>query len=160
MDVNVKDVDEIVRFGRSLQGFLSDYLGVLNLVMQGANSDESTARNNLNTIRNYVDSAERAVRSAEQMLESAENKADNDPEGDYSSDIEYAERILEERQAAYERAKQALEEAEGIVQRVKTNADMVVEEVTRSRRQIQDNGRDALQSIQKAARAISQYVRK
>lgn len=160
MDVNVKDVDEIVRFGRSLQGFLSDYLGALNLVMQGANSDESTARNNLNTIRNYVDSAERAVRSAEQMLESAENKADSDPEEDYSSDIEYAERILEERQAAYERAKQALEEAEGIVRRVKTNADMVVEEVTRSRRQIQDNGRDALQSIQKAARAISQYVRK
>ena len=160
MDVNVKDVDEIVRFGRSLQGFLSDYLGALNLVMQGANSDESTARNNLNTIRNYVDSAERDMRSAEQMLESAENKADSDPEGDYSSDIAYAGSILEERQAAYERAKQALEEAEGIVQRVRTNAEMVIEEVTRNCRQIQDNGRDALQSIQKAARAISGYLRK
>lgn len=49
MDVSVRDVDEIVRFGRSLNGFMTDYLGSLQQVSTGASSDYTKARNCLNS---------------------------------------------------------------------------------------------------------------
>lgn len=159
MDVNVKDVDEIVRFGNSLKSFLNDYLMELNQVARGADDDRIRAQNKLNTIRGFVESGERQLREAEDLLDRAIDKANNYPEEDHSDDIDYAERRVEERREVYERARRALEEAESIVRKVKVNADMVVEQVDRSRRQLRDNGESTLRTIGKAARAISQYIK-
>lgn len=160
MDVNVRDVDEIVRFGNSLKSFLSDYLGALMQVVQSANIDYTTARNALTRIRTKMEAAERELRSAEFSLENVERDADNNPEEDYSRELAFRAEMVEEKRAIYEQAKQAFEEAETLVKRVKTNTDMVIEQIYRSRNIIRDNGNDALQSIAKSARAISNYIKK
>lgn len=157
MDVNVRDLEEIVRFGRSLQSFLSDYHGVLGQVGSASQQDYTQARNKYNTIRNAAESAERDLQQAERQLESAIDTANNYPEEDHSDKIEYLERMVEEKQAVYERNKQALEEAESLVHNVKVNTEMVWEQVTRSRCQIQETGQNALRSIQKSASAIASY---
>lgn len=95
MDVNVRDVDEIVRFGRSLQSFLSDYLGALMMVNQGAQCDYTTARNALNSIRTKMENARSELRSAEITLENTEREARNDPDEDYSSELAFRESEVE-----------------------------------------------------------------
>lgn len=157
MDVNVRDLDEIVRFGSSLKSFLSDYLTALNYVRNGANEDYTKARNALGTIRTYTESAERDLKSAERTLESTIDDANRNPDKDYSRQIEFRESQVEKAQMKYERNKQALEEAEGLIRRVKVNTDMVLEQITRSRNQINDIGHNALHSIQKSANSIARY---
>ncbi len=159
MDVNVRDVQEIVRFGNSLKSFLTDYMGALNMVLNGANADYTKARNALNTIRTIMEKAESDLRSAEFSLENTERDARNNPDEDYSSEISFRQDEVEEKRERYERAKQAFEEAEALAKRVKTNTDMVIEQVIRSRNRIQDTARDTLSSIQHAVRAISQYLK-
>ena len=159
MDVNVRDVEEIVRFGHSLKGFLSDYLSMLGRVGSAAQQDYTTARNNLQRIRGNAESAERDLRQAERQLDSAYRTANNNPEEDHSDRIDYLERLVEEKQERYERNKEALAEAEQLTKRVKVNTDMVWEQTNRSRNQINELGHTALSSIQKAANAIKNYIR-
>lgn len=159
MDVNVHDVAEIVRFGRSLQSFLSDYLGVLSQVGNAAQQDYTQTRNKYNTIRNYAEAAERDLANAERQLESAIETANNYPDEDHSDKIDYLARGVEEKKMIYERNKQALEEAEALIHRVKVNTDMVWEQTHRSRNQIQETGQNALRSIQRSANVIASYKR-
>lgn len=159
MDVNVRDVEEIVHFGHSLQSFLSDYLGVLTQVGQGAQQDYTHARNKYTTIRGAAESAERDLRQAERELESSIETSHNYPDEDHSDKIEFLERIVEEKRMRYERNKQALEEAESLIHNVKVNTEMVWEQVSRSRNQIQETGQNALRSIQKSASAIASYIK-
>lgn len=160
MDVNVRDVDEIVRFGRSLNSFVSDYLGLLRQVGTASSNDYNTARNSLNRIRSRMESAESNLRSAKGMLEDAIDRANRYPEEDNSDAVAYASSMVEEREAIYQRAKDAFDEAEGIVQRVKQTSDRVFEEVNRSYNQIRENGSDALGAIKHAAQSISRYIKK
>lgn len=160
MDVNVRDVEEIVRFGNSLKGFLSGYIEALGRITTGANCDYTTARNALNSIRTKMESAESALDSAEFALSNVERQARNNPDEDYSNEIYFREEQVEEKQELYDRAKEAFDEADVLVKRIKVQTDMAIEQVWKSRNQIQDGGRDALQAIQNAARIISQYIRR
>lgn len=157
MDVNVRDVDEIVCFGNSLKSFLSDYIAVLNQVSQGSQQDYISACNFMNTIRTYTEAAESDLQAAERRLESTIDNANNNPDEDWSSQIELRERAVEEAALKYERNKQALEEAEGIIRNLKVNIDMVWDQVNRNRSQLQEVGHSALASIQKSVQAIMNY---
>ncbi len=158
MDVSVRDVDEIVRFGRSLNGFMTDYPGSLQQVSTGASSDYTKARNCLNSLRTKVEKAKWELEVAKRNLESLETRACRRPEEDYTDRIIRQEEIVEQKQEIYERATRALEEGESIVKRIKANSDRVIEEVNRGRRLLQDQGHNALSTIKKAAAAISKYV--
>lgn len=159
MDVNVRDVDEIIRFGRSLNGFLTDYLGSLQGVYTGAVSDSMTAGNALATLRSKAEKAERELYVAEWNLESTEEWAYRNPEKDYTVQIIHRQEMLEEKKEIYERARQNLEEGEILVKRIKINSDRVIEEVNRGLRQLKDQGHETLNTIKKAAAAISRYVK-
>lgn len=159
MDVNVRDVEEIVRFGNSVKSFLSDYVGALHMSVQGANQDRTTAENTLRRMRGRVESLESDFRNAQRKVDEAYDCANRYPEEDHSDAICYAERMLEEKQAVYERASRALDEAEGIVSKIKSTTERVIEEVYRSRDNIRDTGDDVVSAIKHAANAISQYIR-
>lgn len=157
MDIKVKDIDEIRRFGSSVKSFLSEYLGGLSRVGSMAYSDRLKATNALSSMRNRADSAERDLRSAERMLEDAERKARNS-ESDLSDQVEYAQRIVDDRMAKYELAKSTLDEAEGLVRKILTNTEMVQDEVRRGNNQLRTVGSEALQAISKSLTRISQYL--
>lgn len=160
MDVNVRDVEEVVRFGSSIKSFVSDYLGALQTVVQGANTDRTTAENTLRRMRSRVESLESDFRNAQRQVEDAYDRAYRYPDEDHSDDIDYAERMMEEKQASYERAQQALDEAEGTVSRIKSTTERVIEEVYRSRDEIRDTADETVSAIKHAANAIAQYVKK
>lgn len=157
MDVSVKDLDEIRRFGSSVKGFLTDYLSGLSRVGNMATSDRFKATNALSSMRNTADSAERNLRSAERMLEDAEWEARNS-EVDLSDKVDYAQRIVDERMAKYELAKSILEEAEGLVRSIQSRTEMVQDEVRRGHNQLRGVGSEALQVISKSLASISQYL--
>lgn len=157
MDVKVKDIDEIRRFGSSVKSFLSEYLLGLSRVGSMAGSDRLKATNFLSSMRNRADSAESNLRSAERMLEDAKRKARNS-ESDLSDQVEYAQKIVDERMAKYELAKSTLDEAEGLVRKILTNTEMVQDEVRRGNHQLRSVGSEAVQAISKSLTRISQYL--
>lgn len=159
MDVNIRDLNEIVRFGNSLKDFLSDYLGNINRIGNAARQDYTTARNCLNTIRTYTEQAKRELDYAEKRLDDAIETARNYPDEDHSDKIEFIAREVEEKRLIYERNRQAFEEAEPLARNVKINTERILEEAQRSRNNIQGIGQTALHSIKKSANAIASYIK-
>ena len=158
MDVNVKDIEEIVRFSRSMQSFLNNYLAALNKIMNGASSDVSKASNAITTMRNRTESAKNNLRYSEHRLEQLLEEEINSEE-DLSSEIAYIEAEVEDRRLKYELAKQSLEEAESLVCRIKINSNTILEEIIRNRTLIQDAGHNGLSAIKNATSAIMQYIK-
>lgn len=159
MDVNVKDVNEIVCFGRSLQSFLAEYLNALNAVRSGAEFDRAKAYNIVNKLRTKMEKAERDVQSASISYDSTVRSANSHPDEDWSEQIEHRARQLEEAAQNYADIKEACQEAESLYKKVKASTDRVIEEAYRSQRQINEVGRNALQSIQTSAQKIMQYLK-
>ena len=157
MDVNVRDINEIVRFGNSMKSFLSDYLELLSTICNASGYDYTEAGNNFRTIRTYTESAEHHLRTFEWELEREIEAACKYPKEDHSDRIDFLKKMVEKERALYNRNKQALEEAERLIHNVKVNTDMVFQQVSLSRNKIQELGYNALRSIKKSVSAIDSY---
>lgn len=159
MDVNVNDISEIRKFGSSLNSFLSEYCGIVRRVDNYAMTDFTRANNSLNGIQIKYKNAERKLNQLKWDLENAERRAENNPDEDYSDEIERLQEQLEQTEQIYQQLKQAYTEAEALTKRIKVKADMLRERANDTRRQLTEIGDKTVSSIKKAANKISGYAK-
>lgn len=160
MDVSVKDVEEIVNFGNSLQTFLNNYMGQFTQLHIGADMDVAQARARLATIRKYEETAEEKLHNADSNLNSAILTSRNYPDEDRLWQIEMCQREYNSCREAYDYAKEVSEASEGVVRNVERIAETVCEELWRSSRQLEQLRNETLSAIQKSAISIREYIKR